>query len=98
MRKIFATFIPLLLFSLIAATATFAATVTLNASVNNNTGKVDITGSISSGAGQQVTVLVVSPSGAIDYIDQTTSGVNGSYQFSYTIDTSKKGTYQVSVG
>lgn len=98
MKKIFGVFISLILISLISATISFAATVTLDASINNNTGKVDISGNISTGLGQEVTILVMSPSGAIDYIDQTTSDGDGSYQFAYTVDPNNKGIYQVTVG
>src|SRR5690625_2375706 len=97
MKKLFIMFIPLLLFSFISVTTTFAASVTLHASINHTTGKVDITGKISSGSGRQVTVLVISPGGAIDYIDQTTSGMDGSYQFVYNVLPDHKGIYQVAV-
>lgn len=97
MKKIVGVFIPLLLISLITVTVSFAATVTIEASINNGTGKVNISGKISTGSEQQVTVLVISPSGTIDYVDQTTSGVDGSYQFAYHVQASNKGTYQVTV-
>ncbi|GIQ69087.1 hypothetical protein DUZ99_10110 [Xylanibacillus composti] len=68
------------------------------AEVDNAAKAVTITGTISSGAGQQVTVLVTHPSGSIDYIDQTTSGSGGRYAFRYTLDDNRSGTYMVKAG
>ena len=75
-----------------------SSSITVNALVNNSTGKVMIAGQISSGEGQHVTVLVINPSGGTDYIDQTTSGLNGIYQFSYILDEALEGTYTVRAG
>lgn len=72
--------------------------LTVSAQVNNSTKVVTISGIISGGAGQQVSVVVNSPSGGVDYIDQTSSGSEGSYVFHYTLDESVSGTYGVTVG
>lgn len=96
-KTILIYFLSALLAGLLAVPA-MAATVSVTATVNSSTGQVTISGAISSGANQQVTVVVESPDGAIDYLDQTKSGENGVYQFSYTLDENQKGTYQVSVG
>ncbi len=66
--------------------------------VNDGTGEVTIRGNIASGAGKQVTITVINPSGGYDYIDQATSGENGSFQFSYTLDETSGGVYKVSIG
>ena len=79
--------------------ASYAAeSVSAAASVDNASKTVTITGNISSGQGRQVTVLVVNPSGGTDYVDQTASGANGSYRFTYVLDETAGGTYTVSVG
>ncbi|HHV99793.1 MAG TPA: fibronectin type III domain-containing protein, partial [Clostridiaceae bacterium] len=101
MKKIISMTVTILLLLMVATSASYAddsSFVTASASVNNANKLVTIRGIISSGSGQQVTVLVVNPSGGTDYIDQATSGANGSYEFNYTLDEDVGGVYTVTVG
>lgn len=75
-----------------------ASTVSAHVSLDQSSRQVTISGSISTGADQLVTVFIQSPDGAIDYLDQTTSGTNGDFEFSYILEEEKTGTYQVKVG
>ncbi|HHV99798.1 MAG TPA: hypothetical protein GXX36_09550, partial [Clostridiaceae bacterium] len=87
-----------LLFITMPTTSFAADPITVSVSVNNATGTVTITGKISSGQGKIVTVKVINPHGALDYIDQITSGANGQYALSYKLKTNVTGTYTVTVG
>ena len=101
MKKIISMTVTILLLLMVAASVSYAddsSFVTASAFVNNVNKLVTIKGNISSGSGQQVTVLVVNPSGGTDYIDQTTSGADGSYEFSYILDEDVGGVYTVTVG
>ncbi len=101
MKKIISITLTIILLILVATSVSYAAGytyVTASAIVDNATGVVTISGNISSGPGQQVTVLVVNPSGGTDYVDQTISGANGSYQFTYKLDENIGGVYTVTVG
>jgi hypothetical protein len=70
--------------------------LTVNATAQDS--HVSIEGNITSGEGQKITVQVLNPSGSIDFIDQTISGEDGMYQFSYTISEMMIGIYSVVVG
>ncbi len=61
-------------------------------------GKVTVTGIISWGEGQKVSIIIVNPAGGIDYVDQTTSSSGGSFAFSYTPVRVLEGTYAVKIG
>ncbi|HHV98010.1 MAG TPA: hypothetical protein GXX36_00295, partial [Clostridiaceae bacterium] len=101
MKRIISMTVTILLLLMVATSVSYADDtpfVTASASVNNANKLVTIRGIISSGSGQQVTVLVVNPSGGTDYIDQATSGANGSYEFNYTLDEDVGGVYTVTVG
>jgi hypothetical protein len=91
---LFTVFLP----SSIALAVSGTAAITVNASIDNWTRILAVSGSISTGQGQQVTLKVINPSGQIDYLDQTASGAGGSYSFSYKLDESESGTYKVFVG
>ncbi len=84
--------------SLLPGIANQGANINVVVNVNNETGVVTISGTISSGANQQVTVKVISPSGQIDYLDQTTSASDGSFSFNYTLLNGQQGLYKVYVG
>lgn len=92
-----------LLFMLLLGTANAwaaetSATLTATTAVDSATKVVTIQGAISSGTGQQITLVVTNPAGNPDYIDQTVSGENGSFVFRYLLDESDSGTYQVLLG
>ena|GEM_PF-3143747 len=70
--------------------------ITLQAVVMN--GELAIEGTVSSGADQQVTVLVINPLGQIDFIDQALSGQDGHYRFTYSYDTKLTGEYRIRAG
>lgn len=72
--------------------------LTVYPAVDYTNRSVTVTGTISSGAGQQVTILVSDASGDIVYLDQTTSGHDGSYLFQYLLDNNESGEYNVKVG
>lgn len=71
--------------------------LTVAAQVNNSTGLVTITGVTALGAGQEITVLVLAPGGAIQYINQATSGEDGKFAFHYTLSGAVEGSYTVTV-
>ena len=60
--------------------------------------KLVITGKISSGSGCEVTIVVTTPEGEIDYIDQATSGPEGSFTFEYVYDELAEGQYVIRIG
>ncbi|HHW00647.1 MAG TPA: family 78 glycoside hydrolase catalytic domain, partial [Clostridiaceae bacterium] len=66
--------------------------------VDKAAGKVTVEGVISSGAGKEVTIVVKSPSGSYDYIDQITSGDGGAFKFIYTPSELVDGEYKVKIG
>ncbi len=71
--------------------------ISLTAGVANN-GQVSISGTVSTGAGQMVTVKVINPNKQLDYINQTVSTDNGAFEFSYRDESKiKGGSYTVSV-
>ncbi|MDR3543736.1 MAG: cadherin-like beta sandwich domain-containing protein [Desulfosporosinus sp.] len=59
---------------------------------------VTVTGSISSGAGTQVTIAVTDPGGQPEYLNTAVSGSGGNFTFSYTFRSGKPGTYTVTLG
>lgn len=75
---------------------TWAASINSH-SVSRSSKTVTIQGTISSGAGKQVTVKVVNPSGDVDHLDQITSEANGSFNVQYQLSNPIRGDYEVSV-
>ncbi|MDQ1913777.1 S-layer homology domain-containing protein [Paenibacillus sp. GD4] len=98
MKRLYALCISLLLICPVFPVSALAAQVSVQASAAAGSGQVTISGTIASGAGKQVTVMVTSPAGTIDYLDQTASGENGTYTFTYRPHPSVQGTYRVTVG
>jgi hypothetical protein len=90
----------LLIMTLLPVSLASAAgpSLTVSAQVDLSTKTVTITGTISSGVDQQVSVVVTGPSGSVDYIDQTTSDSEGIYAFQHLLDDSESGIYTVKVG
>ncbi|WP_308638055.1 S-layer homology domain-containing protein [Paenibacillus silvisoli] len=78
-----------------ASTASAGATVT--AAFNENTRKVSITGTVSSGQGHQVTVLVKDPQQNMHYLDQQTLKAAGNYAFEFGAVQALPGAYQVTI-
>ncbi|WP_134698802.1 hypothetical protein [Ammoniphilus sp. YIM 78166] len=97
MQKIM-SLVLLLMLSLGTMASAESASVTAAISVEPSTQVTSIQGSIASGEKQQVTVILFNPSGKIEYISQTTSGLHGAYQFSYQLDKKIKGVYEVWIG
>lgn len=58
---------------------------------------VTISGMISAGPGQMVTILVTDPSGNVDYINGAVTAGLGNFQVAYTMPSVTPGTYQVTV-
>ncbi len=99
MKKITCMIVILSLLFIMIPIASFASeSITISVSVDNATGIVTMSGKISSGQGKMVTIKVVNPLGAIDYIDQTTSSADGHYEFSCKLNKEVTGTYKVTVG
>lgn len=48
--------------------------------------------------GQQISVMVIDPKGNIEYVDTTTSGIGGTFLFSYNMLNDTRGRYNVTVG
>ncbi|UJF35485.1 cohesin domain-containing protein [Paenibacillus hexagrammi] len=59
---------------------------------------VTIKGDITAGEGSEVTARVIDPNGKVDYMNQTTSGPNGAFAFTYVPNEAVSGDYQLSVG
>jgi len=72
--------------------------LTANAIYNEETGIVTINGTISSGQGKQITILVKDQNGAIKYIDQLVSDANGSFVSIFKINSDVAGIYTVKIG
>ncbi len=73
------------------------ASVDVNASVDKSN-KVTVSGTISTGDGQQLTVLIKDPANKIELIDNCISKNGGKYEFSYVMKNTLKGRYSVAVG
>ncbi|MFC5701840.1 S-layer homology domain-containing protein [Cohnella faecalis] len=100
-KKVLAFLLTIGVIASLLAPAAFATgpAITASAQIDNKTREVKISGQISSGAGQQVTVKVQGPQNEQLYVNQTTSLANGSYQFVYTLSsTAREGQYGVVVG
>lgn len=79
------------------AAAAAAVVISVEARYDSNAGKVDVTGRISSGGGQAVTIKIVYPQGNL-YVNQLTSGEEGEYALSYTLTAAQPGEYRVYAG
>ncbi|HHW00652.1 MAG TPA: hypothetical protein GXX36_14030 [Clostridiaceae bacterium] len=99
MKKVISMILTISMILILTATISYAADpITVSVSLDYNTNTVTIFGTISSGQGKQVTVIIIHPSGGIDYIEQTTSGENGYYEFKHVLNENKTGEYIVKVG
>lgn len=81
----------------LSSAAASSAPITVAAAYNENTGQVTISGTVNSGQEKLVTVKVVNPLNQLDYLDQTTAGENGLYQFNYVLKKRINGTYFINV-
>lgn len=74
--------------------------ITVNASVSfDSTSRLArITGNISSGEGQLVTIRVINPNGGLSYANQITSSGNGAFDASFSVPKDLFGTYEVYIG
>ncbi|MCQ1528865.1 cadherin-like beta sandwich domain-containing protein [Lutispora saccharofermentans] len=75
----------------------YGADVSLKASINKNK-QVNITGSIDSEPGQQVTVKITDPLNRIEYVGNTISRASGNFSLEYTMKNSTAGRYYITVG
>lgn len=73
------------------------ASVDVNASIDMSN-KVTVSGTISTGDGQQLTVLIKDPDNRVELIDNCISRDGGKYEISYYMKNTLKGRYQVTVG
>jgi len=69
----------------------------VTASINNSTNDVSITGTISSGSGKNVTILVTDPNGIVNMINQVVSSTDGAFSLTYRITSPVVGAYAVRV-
>jgi len=69
----------------------------VSADIDSNK-QVTVSGNISSGGGQQVTIRILDPNNNLEYLNNTTSRANGSFTFSYAMNNTLKGRYKVSIG
>jgi len=87
----------LLIIGIIISMFTFVSASTVSYNVNlYEGGRIDITGNLSSGAGQQITMLVTLSgvpvsSTTIKYIDQQPTTTNGSFLFRFTLPSTLRG-------
>lgn len=66
--------------------------------VDEASGFVTIHGKIASGSNKQVTIAFSEPNGRLDYLNQTTSGLNGFFAFTYLPSVFDPGEYLMRVG
>lgn len=59
---------------------------------------VEIAGAISTGGGQEVTIIIMRPDGTLEYLNQTTSGEEGKFAFAYRPAAMTEGQYQLRIG
>ena len=76
---------------------TISTSLTANAAINADE-LVTLSGFISSGAGQYVSVIITDPGGSTEYINEIPSASGGMFQFSYHMSNNAKGRYNVAVG
>lgn len=100
MKKIIIFIVSLVIILSIQAISTFAAVITVtSATLDANTKAARVTGKIDLGAGKQITIKVVSSDGSIiDYLNETTSGANGEFSFSYTMLNDATKGYNITIG
>ena len=111
MRTFISKIIPCIVFFVLLNSTVFAIPVTITLgtptatleedvrALNSYGKEVVISGSISSGAGNQVTIIIKNPQSVKVYQNQTTSGMNGSFTFKHFLDSSAvEGQYTVLVG
>lgn len=67
-------------------------------SVDEASGFVTVQGKIASGSGKQVTLTITDPGGKLDYLNQTTSGVEGFFAFTYLPTRVTAGEYHLRAG
>jgi hypothetical protein len=78
-------------------TGSITASVDATASIDRSN-KVTISGSISTGGGQQLTVLIKDPADKTEFVDHGISRSGGKYEFSYIMKNPLKGRYRVAIG
>jgi hypothetical protein len=59
---------------------------------------VTVSGNTKSGSNREVTLRIIGPGGGIEYVDQTSSAANGSFNFSFSMTTATAGRYRVDLG
>lgn len=69
----------------------------LNSTCDEESKIVKISGVLSSGKGQNVSLRVTDPEGRVAYVNQTTAGDKGSFEFQYIMAEGNIGTYLVEV-
>jgi hypothetical protein len=82
----------------VSGAARAAEIANLNAEIDDRSKLVTVRGNIDSGADQKVGIIVLDPEEDLDYIDQTSSTSDGSFEFSYKLKNESTGTYTVKVG
>ncbi|KRF06866.1 hypothetical protein ASG89_18650 [Paenibacillus sp. Soil766] len=87
----------LLCFGMVAPLA-MASSLTVSASFDNITRTATISGQLGSEEGRIISVQVRNPLNQIDYLNQSISGPDGTYQFIYIISQEVTGAYLVTVG
>jgi len=60
--------------------------------------RVTVSGIISSGAGQQISLKIIDPKGNIEYVNNTSSSNNGEFAFAYNMTGTITGRYAVKLG
>ena len=96
MRKWISFFI-LLLLLLIHSSVAYAGSISNLSAAVDSSGKVVVSGAVSTGAGHAVNIMINNPNGDIDYIDSIVSGSQGSFTFSYTLAAKTAGKYTVTL-
>lgn len=77
----------------------YAAEIHLSQAVlDSQTNQVHVAGTISSGPGKQITLLMTDAAGTPEYINQATSETDGAFNFTFSMMQPVAGVYHVTVG
>jgi len=92
-------FIMIMILMIIELPVSVCAATIQNVSTSIDTDKkVTVAGTISSGVGHQITIMIIDPNGKTEYLDSTISTSEGDFKFTYTMTNNVTGKYEVSIG
>lgn len=69
----------------------------INSTFDQTSKLVKVSGALSSGSGQNITIRITDPKGGINFVNQTITGENGQFSFQYILIGTNTGTYTVEI-